>query len=868
MKRRISLLIVPPVAVLACGDDTAQRSEASGTTGATSMQTGSTDTAPGSSSPSSGGASSVGATTGDTETTVGSSASSGSSGSSGSSEGSSGTSGDTNGTSGSVCLGSTSGDPNPENVQAIDDAYATPTATALIVASVDGVLSNDSGTSLTVNESDTVTAAGGTVAVGADGSFTYTPPAAPFFGGDSFTYGIDDGDSGIDTASVRISVAPTTAALSDVAAGVGGFAIDGENSGDKAGSEMAPAGDMNGDGLEDFVVGAHSGDGLLANSGTAYLIFGTTQTTNISLSAIAAGTGGFVVLGEKLGDSLGLAIAGNTDVNGDGLPDLVLGAPGANAPLSNSGRVAVVYGKTSTSPVSLADVAGGVGGFVSDGQKSADAVGSQVASGDINGDGLEDLVIGARYADPPIGFEAGKVFVVFGKLSNSHVQLSNIDAGTGGFVIRGEHAGDRSGRVDIIGDINGDGRKDILVGTTQPDDESGRAYVVYGKESTTTVELSSIANGVGGFMIRGHDPYAWSAYSVTRGGDINGDGIQDLLIGAYFADTPNGDYTGRGYVVFGSETPGAVELSDVAANVGGFVINGTLNDDETGSYACAVIRRAADFNGDGLDDIVSGGWNAERSGTDIQTGQGYLIFGKTSTTPVEVSDLALGVGGFVVDGENLNDWVGWTSNGIGDINGDGFADVAFGSYSFDPAGRAYVVLGGNVTGSVTHRGGSDDDVSIGTPGGDYMVAGAGDDTLHGGGGADVLYGGAGNDTIRISDSSFKRIHGGTGNDVLALAGSDFDLDLSEVSDLALVGIETIDLTGSGANSVTMTLRNLRAFSTVAYTLTIVGNCDDAATIDLSGGGFTDMGITDGFIHYSNGIRNVRVATQIDAEVTL
>ncbi len=144
--------------------------------------------------------------------------------------------------------------------------------------------------------------------------------------------------------------------------------------------------------------------------------------------------------------------------------------------------------------------------FVMNGIDPHDKSGGSVSgAGDVNGDGLADLIVGARWASPGGNASAGESYVVFGKVDGTAVELSDVVAGSGGFVINGIDPGDVSGfSVSGAGDVNGDGLADVIVGARYADGAgtyAGESYVVFGKADGTAVDLSDVANGSGGFVM-------------------------------------------------------------------------------------------------------------------------------------------------------------------------------------------------------------------------------------------------------------------------------------------------------------------------------------------------------------------------------
>lgn len=488
--------------------------------------------------------------------------------------------------------------------------------------------------------------------------------------------------------------------LSAVAAGFGGFVINGQAANEQAGRSVSSAGDVNGDGLADVIVGATFADPVAGpDAGRSYVVFGKVGGAEIQLSAIDKGVGGFVINGQAADDWSGYSVSSAGDVNGDGLADVIVGAirsvPAAG---SRAGRSYVVFGKTNGADVELLAVDNGTGGFVINGQASNDYSGFSVSSaGDVNGDGLADVIVGAVFSDPAAGANAGRSYVVFGKTGGGDVNLSAVDNGLGGFVINGQSGNDNAGfSVSSAGDVNGDGLADVIVGarygTPAAGPFAGRSYVVFGKTAVGDVNLSAVEIGVGGFVINGQANADNSGISVSSAGDVNGDGLADVIVGAWRSNPAAGSDAGRSYVVFGKSDGANVDLSTIDNGVGGFVINGQNPYDRSGF----CVSSAGDVNGDGLADVIVGARYGD-SAAGSEAGRSYVVFGKTNGVDVDLSAVDNGTGGFVINGQAAGDLSGSSLSSAGDVNGDGLVDLIVGARTSDPAGasnggRSYVIF--------------------------------------------------------------------------------------------------------------------------------------------------------------------------------
>ncbi len=543
--------------------------------------------------------------------------------------------------------------------------------------------------------------------------------------------------------------------------GTNGFAINGIDAMDYSGSRVSAAGDVNGDGFADLIIGANGGDPSgNAGAGESYVVFGSATlggTGTFELSTLD-GTNGFVVNGIDSGDSSG-SVSGAGDINGDGIDDVIIGAERAD-PNSNSaaGESYVIFGIDESE------------GFIVNGTDPLDQSGRSVSpAGDVNGDGIDDFVIGAANADPNGNSDAGETIVIFGTTTaigpSNTLDLSALD-GTNGFIINGIDAGDQSGfSVSNAGDVNGDGVDDLIIGARNADpndNESGESYVVFGATNvggTGTVNLSAL-DGTNGFVINGVGSRDYSGWSVSAAGDVNGDGFDDLIIGARGGD-PNGNDSGESYVVFGAAdigSSGAIALSGLNG-FNGFVINGIGARD----YSGWSVSAAGDVNGDSFDDLIIGARGGDPNGNG--SGESYVIFGAPAlggTGTINLSTLN-GTNGFVINGVNAGDEAGFSVSSAGDVNGDGLNDLIIGASGGDPngnadAGESYVVFGATNLGAagaveLSSLNGTNGFVINGIDSGDgsgFTVSAAGD--VNGDGFDDVIIGAASADPAGNTDA--------------------------------------------------------------------------------------------------------------------
>jgi hypothetical protein len=429
----------------------------------------------------------------------------------------------------------------------------------------------------------------------------------------------------------------------------------------------------------------------------------------IELSELS-GKDGFVIRGEATRDYAGYSVSRIGDCNGDGYDDLLVGAPRADvAPRLSEGKAYVIFGGPEIGGSGVLPLAGvdETTGVVLLGKERRASTGSSLGrAGDFNADGIDDILVGAPGA-VTTELVTGETFVVFGSsvIGNAgQLDLETLD-GENGFALLGIDAYDYSGQaVQGLGDVNGDGIADAIIGASEADPEgqesAGESYVVFGGATVGAKGAYPLNNlrGPNGFKLDGINAEDDSGEAVAGAGDINADGFGDILIGAATADPVGVDRAGEAYVVFGGSDVGAngrVSLSSLDGK-NGFTIVGRNPLDFLGQSVAGV----GDINGDGVDDFAVSAHRAD--GMHIDIGETYVIFGEAQIGDTGVFDPASlnGENGFVVRGPDVNDveFAGYAVDGAGDVNGDGFADLLISAPLIDvdggiDAGGAYVVFG-------------------------------------------------------------------------------------------------------------------------------------------------------------------------------
>jgi len=412
------------------------------------------------------------------------------------------------------------------------------------------------------------------------------------------------------------------------------------------GTSVGTAGDVNGDGYSDVIVGAGAYENGETDEGAAFVYHGSSSGLSTSANWMAES--------DQVDSSFGTSVGTAGDVNADGYADVIVGALGYDNGQTNEGAAFVYHGSSgglSTTP-----------DWMADGDQVDAWFGYSVAlAGDVNGDGYSDVVVGALTFENGHTWE-GAAFVYHGSGSGLN---STADWGAEG---NQDYA--KFGRsVYGAGDVNGDGYSDVIVGADYYDNgetNEGAAFVYHGSSGGLSVSADWMADG--------DQENALFGRPVGTAGDVNGDGYADVVIGAVWYDNPE-DGEGAAFVYHGSSTG----LSSAA--------NWTGDCDQAGALFGSSAGTAGDVNGDGYSDLIVSALLYENGDTD--EGAAFVYHG--SPSGLNGSD------GWSVDGGQESAFLGSSVAAAGDVNGDGYGDVIVGAYKYDNGetdeGRVFVYHG-------------------------------------------------------------------------------------------------------------------------------------------------------------------------------
>jgi len=457
----------------------------------------------------------------------------------------------------------------------------------------------------------------------------------------------------------------------------------GEAEEDYAGTSVSTAGDVNNDGFDDLFIGAYRNENGGVRTGTSYLIFGESDPATAT-GARELANADAELIGEEEDDYAGWSLSNAGDVNNDGYNDLIVGAFAEKSGGFDAGAAYLVLGGSDSASVTgELDLADADAKLI--GEDEGDYAGYNVNTAeDVNDDGYDDLMVSAIQEN--IDGKGGTVYLVLGPVTGE-LDLSDANAK---FI--GENEGDDAGRTaGSAGDLDSDGYGDLFIGSYINENNgvnTGAAYLILGgTDSVIAAGPRELADADAKFIGEVEDDRA--GYSVSGAGDVNNDGYDDLIIGAYYQDS-GGSNSGAAYLVLGGSDSASVSGESGLADVDAKFIG--ENEDDSAGYS---VSGAGDVNDDGFDDMIIGALGNSDGG--YFAGAAYLVLGGAASASVtgEV-DLVDADAKFI--GEVTYDLAGWSVSGAGDVNNDGYDDLITGAYGNDSggetAGAVYLILGG------------------------------------------------------------------------------------------------------------------------------------------------------------------------------
>lgn len=514
-----------------------------------------------------------------------------------------------------------------------DDANVHPTAVEVPYNTVDDDCDP-------TTPDDDVDQDGFPVATDCDDAAPATFPGAPETCGDAVVNDCDD----------PTAVPSRTDCYGDRSMATADATLLGTSVDDWTGFVVAGAGDVDNDGDADLILGAY-GVGAAA-SGAVYLVHGPI-TGDFDLSEATVKW-----TAESEDDWTGFAIAGGSDLTGDGHEDVVIGARYDDG-TGNSAGATYVARAIGSGTVELSEVVGKV--FA---EAEYDSSGYAVATvGDVNDDGADDLLIGSP-ENSRVANAAGMAHLVFGPVVGP-VQLS---AAT--YRVLGERESDKLGcAVGRAGDLDGNGEQDLLVSACYSDRNGQDAGAVF--QFSTHTEIDRIAGDADGAMV-GEQPFDQLGTAIA-GGDIDGDGLSDVVVGSPFHDL-GADDAGAVYLALG---PATVDMNAPDAKITG---------DGIGDHAGTSVAVLGDVDGDGFDDLAIGAPGRDEGGEDA--GAAYVLFGPVfGAGSLADADVKL-------VGATAFDFAGQSVAPAGDFDADGYPDLVVGAPFHDglapSSGAAYV----------------------------------------------------------------------------------------------------------------------------------------------------------------------------------
>jgi hypothetical protein len=431
----------------------------------------------------------------------------------------------------------------------------------------------------------------------------------------------------------------------------------------RLGTAVSANGDVNGDGYADILLGAPTASSQ-SNPATCYLAYGGPNLKNFTVQGLVTPSKGITLTGASSQSQAGYSVSIGGSVNSDKYGDMLIAAPGSHGS-SFVATTYLIYGGTNLQNIVLSSLS------ASQGISITGSVYDVIVGGDANGDGYADMFITNN----------GAAYLIYGGPSLASFSLSALQTPSKGIVIKGLQTGAFIAG-SLSGSVNGDQYADMLIGVSVANTYTGAVYLIYGGNALVNVSVTHLLPSQG-IVITGGGNYWDTGFSVSIGGDANGDGYGDMLIGAIGGTGSTLPY-GAAYLIYGGANLKNISLANLKTPSQGIIMSGDPKNNVVG----LSVGMGGNINGDQYADLVI-------AGNGNGTGKTYVVYGGPALNSFSLSSMSASQG-YNIYGPTKSSGFGIAVNvgNYSDVNKDGKDDILIGANLYNSyQGSSYLIYG-------------------------------------------------------------------------------------------------------------------------------------------------------------------------------